>query len=377
MQEPLYDLPIFLLFYVLLLLVGLTLVLFIFSLIIRSINIRNEKKEERLKEKYYPIIFEYLEDEDEDSKEEILKKIGKSTFDYYVLEMILKELIDQIEGKDDHKLRELLFMDVIYQRHFKQLNSKKDSEKLKACLYFSYARRIKTELIVKLKKLLDHHNRFLAFSAASALMASNNTLVRADALEHISKQHTISEMGLLELLYKFHNDHENQRDLEAFYLIKLISNPDIDSGNRALLIEGVAEMNYVALLNFLRMALESDDDIWQNEAVKVALIRAQRQMLDEKLRPVLLSYLDSESLDIQIAASDLLNKYHDEKLNQKLLLQIQGEDEYRDFSLLKTFCTEYRDEHDAVISNLSHLEPTYVIKLVQMVQPELVLEDGV
>jgi hypothetical protein len=376
MQEPLYDLPIFILLYILLLLIGLTAVLFIFSLIIRSVNLRNEKREAELKEKYYPIIFEFLEEEVEEKKDRILSRIGNSTFDYYVLEMILKELIDQIEGEDDQKLRELLFMEPIYRRHLKQLKSGKDTEKLKACLYFSYARRVNPELINTLRTLLDHPNRFLAFSAASALMASDNTNVRAQAIEHISRVHSISEMGLLELLYKFQNENSNQRDLEAFYLIQLIRNPDIDTDNRALIIEGASEMHYVALMNFLRRALESNEELWQPDRVKVALIRAQRNMLDEKLRPLLLKYLESDDLEVQIAAADLLNKYHDPKLNREVLRQIQGKDEYRDFSLLKTYCEEYRDEQEMVISNLQHLDAEYVIKLIQMVQPELVLTDG-
>lgn len=254
-------------------LAALALLLFFASIIARTRHWSYEQLVKTYQNKHYPLILEYLGGER--SEEEIEKQFRGQGIEFSVFEDIIFEMLENLEGEDADKLRQLLFLSPIFNYHLEQLNSSDNIECIKACNYFSYVRLINYKVIKKLEALLSSENKMVVFSAASALMASKEVEIREKALKEVAGNNHYSRMALLEMVYNFHKSEEDQMKAEGEVFKRLIDNENVAHKNVAILIEGASEIGYQDLLPFLVSKLKSPNSRWKHPATLRALIKAQ------------------------------------------------------------------------------------------------------
>lgn len=267
-----------LLILVTLLLTVTTFSLFVITVAMRLKQNRDEKRINEYREKFLPLIFEYMEENVEAATFE--KLLGTNALKYQVFEETIVKLLKNVEGEDAEKLKRLLMIDSLYKHHLKQLKAGNDVLKIEACNYFRYTNIIRADVVYILGNFVQSDNTYLAFSAASALMASDNFSDRMHAMDTFTKREGISKMALLELFYRFKHDNKNQTTEEAAFLEALISDKGLSTKKRALLIRCVSESNYYLMIKPLQNWLESRDDFWKEPDVLSALIDSQRIFLN-------------------------------------------------------------------------------------------------
>ncbi len=226
----------------------------------------------KLNERFYPLIFSYMEDET--SIEKIEKDLSGHGFEYGVFEGTVKKLIDEVTGDDKHRLRKLLYIDPLFNHHYKQLMSNRESKLLKACNYFSYTRLINFKIIERLKSLITHKNRLVAYVAVSALMASKSVSDRAEGLKQIVKRRKISEMAILELIYEFKNNDLDQSVKEVEHLKNIIEDEEVPVDSKAIIILAVEELGYYQLQGFLFSLLSLKSEYWETPQIIRSIILA-------------------------------------------------------------------------------------------------------
>ncbi len=324
-QDTYFELSIQLLWSVMLVLIALTLILFITSVVARARHRRYDQKVQAFQDKLYPVILSYLDEEmTEDEVEEVFSGQG---LEYSVFEGIIFEMLESLEGEDNYRLQELLFLSPIFNYHLEQLGSGNDVTRIKACTYFSYLRLVNFKVIQRLLDFLDSDNKLLVFSAASALMASREVEIRAKALRVIMAQKHYSGMALLEMVYKFHNEEDEQMDEEAEVLHSLIENEKIPVENAAVLIEGAAELGYQQLLPQFNEKLKSLKSRWRDPVILKALIRAQGVYYNAKAAPDILQHLYHKDAGVRKMVAFSLGQFGGEE-NLKALYNLLYDPEY-------------------------------------------------
>lgn len=266
------GIPIKLLWICSLALGAITLVLFGTSLYARARHRAHERRLQELKDFYFPKIMEYVEGRR--SRESFNELFSGRGVDFVAFEEVITGLIEQIEGEEVDKLQYLLELPVIANYHLKQLRSRNDIERIKACNYISYVKLTSEEVTRQVEENLYSDNRILVFSAATALMSSRVLDVRARALRTVLERGTLSGMAVLEMLYKFHKPVLSQMEREADKLKEIIRESEAQPESLSYAIRGVAEIGYTPLSEFLHDLLRDKRSRWQHPVVLCALVHA-------------------------------------------------------------------------------------------------------
>ncbi|MDX1587028.1 MAG: HEAT repeat domain-containing protein, partial [Balneolaceae bacterium] len=306
-----FDSSVEMLWIITVILAALTLLLFISSIVARTRHWTHEQLVKTYQNKHYPLILDYLDGEC--TEEEIEEEFRGQGIEFSVFEEIIFEMLENLEGEDADKLRQLLYLSPIFNYHFQQLNSSDNVERIKACNYFSYVRLVNYKVIKRLQALLYSENKMLVFSAASALMASNNVDIREEALRVVAGREHYSQMALLEMVYKFHNNEEEQMEEEGTALLNMIEDDTIPPKSVGVIIEGASEIGYQNLLSFLLGKLESSEEQWKHPDVLKALIKAQGDYYNSEALPLIKQYVDHPDEEIRKAIAYALGKFGDEE----------------------------------------------------------------
>ena len=322
-QSGFSELSLQLLWTVTLILLALTLLLFASSLIARSRYRSQERKVEKLKEKLYPLILYFIDDEI--TLDDLKSEFTDEGLEYEVFEDIIFEMLETVRGPESDKLRRLLHVNPIFKYHSRQLNSRRTAHRIKACHYFSYLKLVDEQVIKKLFSFLSSDNTMLVFSAASALMASPRVQIRSQALQVIAERPNFSAMALLEMTYKFHNSHEDQQQGEADALKEIILNKKMPPKSLGILIKGASELGYQNLVPTLWKKLSSTKKRWKNHKVLPALIKAQGVFLNIEAGNDIKKYSAYKHPEVRQAVAEALGMMGGEE--NLLLLQSMVEDD--------------------------------------------------
>lgn len=309
-QLPFFDSPVEFLGYVTLLLVVLTLLLFVTSVVARIRHWSSDQLVKAYRNKHYPLIFDYLEGERTEG--EIMNEFLGEGIEFSVFENIIFEMLESVEGEEVEKLQQLLLLPPIFNHHLGQLTSNDHIQCIKACNYYRYIQLVNDKVIQRLNSLLNSENKLTIFSAASALMASREVSIREGALRHIASTGGYSRMALLEMVYNFQNNDENQMEEEAGVLKELVENKKVPPRNAAVIIEGASEMGYQQLLSFFFEKLKSTGKRWRHPEVFKALIKAQGTYYNTEALPRVLEHVGSHDTGIRATTAFTLGRFGDE-----------------------------------------------------------------
>ncbi len=228
--------------------------------------------------------------------------------EFIAFEEIIYELLTNIKGEDAEKLQKLLQLETVYDYHVEMLYSFLVFNRINAYNYFNYIKLDDKLVAKKITQDLYQEQQLLAFSSASALMASTNVSMRAQALEAMVQRVHISNMAILEMLYKFHNEDASDMDREADFLKQLIENKEYPPKNIAILIQGVSEIGYHQLPSLLNEKFYGPEKWWQQPQLVAALIEALGNFYLEEASAGIRSYIYHTSLQVRKACVGALAK---------------------------------------------------------------------
>lgn len=288
----------------------LNVLLFISSVFLRIRFKKWQQKLQEYKKELMPLILEYLEDGHAGA---VTSQLSGISLQYHAFETLISEMLEYVEGSDANKLRSLLITKPVYEHHVSLLMSNNEAARVKACVYFGTASLIDRKVINLLKDNLRSSNLLLAFSAASALMSVSDVEIRAEALGIIALMDGISEMALVELMHKYHEDDQDQLEQEGELLIPILEDKRVDADTRALFIMAIAEIGYYNLTGYLLEKLQNPEGVWSHKEVLYALIKAQGDFSNIRAIDTLRIYLRSDEPLLVGGAIEELADYGSEK----------------------------------------------------------------
>ncbi|MDZ7771282.1 MAG: HEAT repeat domain-containing protein [Balneolaceae bacterium] len=284
---------------------GITLLLFAASLYVRSRHARFDRILRERREHFFPLVMAYLEGAR--NRESFDEELTGRGVDYIALEQVITDLLEHIEGEEVVKLQHLLELPVIANYHLRQLESDDPFERIKACNYISSVNLV-TDVTTRLvERNLDADHQLLVFSAASAMMSSDECDVRARALRAAAEREGLSGMAVLEMFYKFHRPELEQMDEEARQLRKILEEGSIPARSLAYLVRGVAEAGYFQLSDYLLAKLRSEHPRWQRAEVLAALIRALGEIFNPAASVDIRSLIYHPSALVRLACAKALS----------------------------------------------------------------------
>jgi hypothetical protein len=285
------------------LLTAMCLYLVVAALWIRSANARTNRIREQVKEELYPQVLAYLEDAI--SADEVIPKSDEKhhTIRLQELEQMLFDYARHLEGEEYEKIQQLLTHRRFMSYHLKQLQSKTDQVRIRACVYYGHLEALPEHVEHRIEAFLQSDNRLLAHAAASAMMSSRNLNIRFRALTVMSSRKVISEMALLDLLYEFHRVELDQAEQETKRIMQLVRNELLPELNVALLIRGLADLNLVFASDPLFNLFQNPKRYDVSGQITEALIRAMTEFYRMDALPRIRSEIYNNSVAVRKACA--------------------------------------------------------------------------
>lgn len=299
-------------------LIALTVYLVLSSLFVRIINNRSKARHNAKKDECLPKILDYVFGNSEMDVRAIKKGLKKKR-DYIPVLALIYDLLDQVEGSETTRIREILKMDEFRRFHRKLLRSSNKDDKMMACRYYSHLAEFDDNEYKSLKKFLSDRSLLVVHSSAVAIMSSSDVSKRAHALLETLKRPSVSKLAILELMYLFHHTENDHMDEEADYLLKMVKDPVIPDHHVGILIKGICDIGYVTLADPLFSMIESDY-AKNREIVLEALIYAMGNMqYGLAAETIIEKYLHDERPRIRRACAALVEILSDPDYSDALL----------------------------------------------------------
>lgn len=257
-------------------LVLLTFYLILSSVVVRFINNRKQARYNAKKEECLPKILDYVFGESEMDTTAIQDGL-KDRSDFIPVLALIYELLDDVEGSETDRIRDILRIEVFRKFHLKLLKSSNRDDRIMAARYYSNLAEIVDHEYQHLKSLLKDKNLLVVHSAAVAIMSLTDVSMRAEALVSTLKRPSISKLAILELLYLFHHTENDQMDEEAEALMHIVQYESIPDHHLSILIKGICDIGYVTLADALFNLIKTDF-ARERELVVEALIYAMGTM---------------------------------------------------------------------------------------------------
>jgi hypothetical protein len=248
------------------------------AIILRKKHERDEAYRLRKKEELYPLVLNYLDLDPGDRKavekaeSDIIKRL-KTARDLEVIEDLCLEIMYNIAGAEKLKLRQLLLIQPLYTQRYRQLKSWRVENLIQGCLYFVNVINQRSNVLEQIFPLIENRSVLVVHTAASAIFAYDDVVTRGRALKQVCMRTGISEMALLELVYKFHNKEFDQMDEEVSELISIISDRSVPNVNRGVIIKSVADIGYATMADYLHEMISGMHDT-DNGVIANSLIHA-------------------------------------------------------------------------------------------------------
>lgn len=235
----------------------LTIYLILSSVVVRFINNRKQAKYDAKKEECLPKILDYVFGGTDMDTTSIQKGL-RNRSDFIPVLALIYELLDDVEGSETERIRDVLRIESFRKFHVKLLKSSNRDDKIMAARYYSHLVEIEGDEYRFLKRFLADKNLLVVHSAAIAIMSMTDVSKRAEALVATLRRPNVSRLAILELLYLFHHTENDQMDAEAEALIHIVKNASVPDHHLSILIKGICDIGYVTLADDLFKLIESD-----------------------------------------------------------------------------------------------------------------------
>lgn len=340
---------------VLFVLISLFLVLIVIVLIRRILLKKWAVKMKQAEEKILPILYEYL---DSDITKDEFSKHLKNRFEVISAFKNTNILIDNFDGEQKTKLKNLLNLNQFNNYFKKALRSTSTIRIAQACMYYEKKDQTEDSVIHRLKTLQFHSYPVIKYGATLALINTDDQDIRNEALKEFIYTGDIASMAVNDVIYKYCNLHENPNQA-ATMLFRYISDVATPVTNAEYIVRMIPEFGYYQLsddlVTFFKYPYQNDlkglltsalidtlseisdanllelvdeTKTWRSEHVAVRLSTAKwiQKFYSDDLDPVLIVLANDHDLDVRINAQMALLKSHDKgSLHKKIDEKYQQE----------------------------------------------------
>lgn len=259
-----------------------------------------KRYEKKFRDYFLPMLFSFVEKEpDKEDADELIHKLTKRTEDISFFLELLDEMAKLLKGEDREKLNLLIEHPMFYQFYRKKLFSFFLQNKLLACLYFENMSSIDDRVSARLVTISRSGNLKLAFGATKALQASDNIIVRRNALINFLKREDISELMVSELLHSFHREGLKYQEVIAGALKDILIESGISADKKKVIVLYFAYENIFEEAEFLMEFLKK----LQYSIAKAPLIRGLVEALGTlhvtEAAPIIREYMKIQDVELR------------------------------------------------------------------------------
>lgn len=233
---------------VVLILAGVSVIVFFGAIYSRWILNLAKKKRRDIKEELSEYVVKYACG-DLEFKE--LEKRLRTSIDHQILLSIINELSPSISGTERERLQLLLGLPTIEKYFMGQFKSKKQLEKAKACLYLSRIQSIDSNQFPTLLKYSAVEYPILSYAACMTIIVHGDNEQKRLALKNQLLNENLSDQALNDLFVEFQDVSEGDFTSEAKTIMGFISEKAYSPSRNALLIRTLGELNYHESAEFL------------------------------------------------------------------------------------------------------------------------------
>lgn len=206
----------------------------------------------KFRDYFLPMLFSFVEGEpDQDDADELIRNLTKRTQDISFFLELLDEMSDLLKGRDREKLDLLIEHPMFHRFYKKKLYSYSQKNQLLACIYFGNMSAYSDRTSARLVTLSRTRNLKLSYAATKALQASDNIIVRRNALISFLKRKDITDLMVSELLHHFHREGLRQQKLQADALKDVLQEDRIPADKKNIIVLYFAYENFYEESEFL------------------------------------------------------------------------------------------------------------------------------
>tara|TARA_R100001143_G_C3360945_1_gene135555 strand:+ start:15341 stop:16453 length:1113 start_codon:yes stop_codon:yes gene_type:complete len=331
---------------VLFVLISLFLVLIVIVLIRRVLLKKWAVKMKQAEEKILPILYEYL---DSDITQEQFSKHLRNRFEVISAFKNTNILIDNFDGEQKAKLKNLLNLSQFNNYFKKGLRSASTIKIAQACMYYEKKDQTEDSVIHRLKTLQFHSYPVIKYGATLALINTDDQEIRDEALRVFVYSGDIASMAVNDVIYKYCNLHKKSNQA-ANTLFRYISDVATPVSNAEYIVRIIPELGYYQLsddlVTFFKYPYQNDikgqltsalidtlseisnvnildlvdeTKTWKSEHTPVRLSTAKwiQKFYSTNLDPILINLANDHDLDVRINAQMALLNSHDKGILHK------------------------------------------------------------
>lgn len=321
-------------------LISLFLTLIVIVLIRRVLLKKWAEKMQKAEEKILPILYEYL---DSDITLDEFAKHLSNRFEVISAFKNTNTLIDNFDGEQKAKLKNLLNLDQFNNYFNKGLRSKSTIKIAQACMYYEKKDQTEDSVIHRLKILQFHNYPVIKYGSTLALINTDDQDIRDEALKVFIYTDNIASMAVNDVIHKYCNLHENPNQA-ANMLFRYTSDVATPISNAEFIVRMIPVLGYYQLaddlVTFFKFPYQNDikgqltsalidtlsefsdanllelvphTKTWRSEHIPVRLSTAQwiQKFYSSDLDPILVVLANDHDLDVRINAQMALLKSHD------------------------------------------------------------------
>lgn len=297
-------------------------------------------KMQQAEEKILPILYEYLDSDI--TKDEFSRQL-KNRFEVITAFKNANILIDNFDGEQKVKLRNLLNLNQFNAYFKKGLRSASTIKIAQACMYYEKKDQAEEAVIHRLKTLQFHNYPVIKYGATLALINAGEQDIRDEALKVFIYTDNIASMAVNDVIYKYCNLHKNPNQA-ANMLFRYASDVATPVSNAEFIIRMIPVLGYYQLaddlVTFFKFPYQNDikgqltsalidtlsefsdanllelvphTKTWRSEHIPVRLSTAKwiQKFYSSDLDPILVVLANDHDLDVRINAQMALLKSHD------------------------------------------------------------------
>ena len=340
---------------VLFVLISLFLILIVIVLIRRVLLKKWAINMKKAEEKILPILYEYL---DSDITKDEFSQHLRNRFEVISAFKNTNVLIDNFDGEQKKKLKNLLNLSQFNNYFKKGLRSTSTIKIAQACMYYEKKDQTEDSVIHRLKTLQFHSYPVIKYGATLALINTDDQNIRDEALKVFIYSGDIASMAVNDVIYKYCNLHDNPNQASDM-LFRYLSDAATPVSNAEYIVRMIPELGYYQLaddlVTFFKFPFQNDSKglltsalidtlseisnenllelvdntkTWKSEHIPVRLSTAKwiYKFYSVDLDPVLIVLANDPDLDVRINAQMALLKSHNKtSLHKKIDKKYQQE----------------------------------------------------
>lgn len=276
----------------------------------RFLTLKDKSALKDLRTEYSKLVFEAMHKE---SKSVFLfDKLNKNPDHVPVINEICKELLEDVEGEAEEKVKAVLNHPTIRKHYLSYLKSFSNRKKVKGLLYLKNIQSLPDNEEGEVFKLLNHRLHYLSHAGAMVILASPKKHLHEKTLIYSCKRSEDCKYTFVELLWEYWKNDSVSRQTKSECFQSLLGTEEISLDMKALLVRVISTFDEhhfsIYFHEILKFILRSDSDR-RNYSFIAALINALEKSGYVNAEKEVLKSFSIKNKKIRIAAVKALVKF--------------------------------------------------------------------